>query len=92
MNTDIVKHHPFPFEHPGQHTEWLGGDVWRFKFANDYGASVIRHPTSYGYPQYWELGVLKDGHLTYETPITDDVIGHLDEVAVALLLDAICRL
>ena len=49
-----------------------------FEFPNGYGASVIRRPTSYGGKDgLWELGVTKGGHLTYDTYITDDVLGHL---------------
>lgn len=50
-----------------------------FKFDNGYGASVVQHSGSYGGPAgLWELAVLgRSGRLTYETPITDDVIGRL---------------
>lgn len=51
-----------------------------FRFANGYGASVIRNPGSYG----TELAVLRftgpgktEWEITYDTPITDDVIGWL---------------
>ena len=86
--------HPFPFEHPGSFRENNGGEQWHFYFTNGYGASVIRFSGSYGGELgLWELGVLgADGRLTYDTPIADDVIGHLDEQAVALTLDRICRL
>jgi len=70
-----------------------GGDHWRFEFPNGYGASVIRHAYSYGGPAgLWEIGVTVDGLLTYDTPITDDVIGRLDEDEVAETLDAIAAL
>lgn len=47
----------------------------RFKFPNGYGASVIQLQYSHGL----ELAVLDpDGGLTYDTPITDDVLGNLD--------------
>jgi hypothetical protein len=52
----------------------------RVSFANGYGASVVRNMYSYGGSEgLWELAVLgSDGSLTYATPLTDDVIGHLD--------------
>lgn len=90
-----VTPHPFPFEHPADtHHLHHEGDQYEFAFANGYGASVIRHEFSYGGPEgLWELAVLNSsGDLCYTTPITSDVIGHLDERAVALLLDQICRL
>lgn len=60
---------------------------WRFKFDNGFGASVIKHEFSYGFEDdLFELAVLEwtgEYHaITYDTPITDDVIGYLtnDEV------------
>ena len=66
-----------------------------YKFTNGYGASVVRFRSSYGGSRgLWELAVLKfdaDGEwdLTYETPITSDVIGHLTDDEVDELLDQI---
>lgn len=55
-----------------------------YRFENDYGASVVKFPGSYGYEQgKWELAVVKfhgdniDFFLSYETPITDDVLENL---------------
>lgn len=49
-------------------------------FDNGYGASVVKTDYSYGGRLgLYELAVLdKDGHITYNTPITEDVIGHLE--------------
>lgn len=61
----------------------------KFRFENNYGASVIKHSGSYGFEEdLFELAVLyfepgdDIGSLTYSTSITNDVIGHLsnDEV------------
>lgn len=57
----------------------------RFKFDNNYGASIVKHFGSYGFKEdLFELAVLKyknkkdlEGSLCYDTPITDDVIGYL---------------
>ena len=63
--------------------EGLCGDkVWSRSymiFDNGYGVSVVRGPHSYGGQRgLYELAVLdKDGFITYETPITSDVIGFL---------------
>lgn len=60
---------------------------WRFKFENNYGASVVKHAGSYGFNHdLFEVAILAwDGeeyHIDYDTDITDDVIGYLtnDEV------------
>ena len=49
------------------------------KFDNGYGISVVRHSYSYGGSSgLYEIAVLgKDGDITYNTPITNDVIGYL---------------
>jgi len=59
-----------------------GDKVWSRSymiFENGYGVSVIRGPHSYGGQKgLYELAVLgRDGFITYETPITSDVIGFL---------------
>jgi hypothetical protein len=57
------------------------------EFENSYGASIVRTPYTYGGGEgLYELAVFKDGQLTYDTPITDDVIGHLTEDGVSVLL------
>ena len=56
----------------------LDGIQKLYKFPNGYGASVIRHKGSYGYSKgLWELAVLFEDELCYDTPITDDVLGYL---------------
>jgi len=65
-----------------------------FRFDNDLGASVVRHPYSMGYYEdLWELAVVRwsDGewHVTYDTPITRSTIGYLDEDQVLELLQKI---
>jgi hypothetical protein len=53
-------------------------------FDNGLGASVVSHQFSYGGKSgLYELAVLdKNGDLTYDTPVTNDVIGWLDESKV----------
>ena len=71
---------------------------WLFKFENGYGASVIKHFGSYGYEEdKFELAVIrwtegKHYELEYNTPITNDVIGHLDNKEVMDLLEQIKEL
>jgi hypothetical protein len=64
------------------------------KFNNGYGASVIRTENSYGGAAgLYELAVLDcNGDLTYDTPITDDVLGRLTEDDVTEALNRIAAL
>jgi len=52
----------------------------KLPFANGYVASVVRHDFSYGGKQgLFEVAVMdKDFNILYSTPITDDVVGHLN--------------
>jgi len=62
----------------------------RVGFPNGWGASIIwdGYGASAG---LMELAVTEgyDGKLNYETPITDDVLGYLDDEKLAKVLDAI---
>lgn len=68
-----------------------------FRFPNGYGASVVQGPHSYGGTVgLFELGVVEfngkgkeDFNLTYDTPVTDDVEGHLTANDVECFLDRI---
>lgn len=80
----------FGTEHDAEHETYLGGDHYTFTFDNGYGASVIRNRISYGRDEgRWELAVLHGDSITYDTPLTNDVIGHLSEADVAETLRAI---
>lgn len=77
--------------------EPFGGHQIVWRFPNGYGASVIRHTYSRGL----ELAVLywydeTDPHtafdLTYSTPITDDVLGHLAPEDISPILERIAAL
>jgi hypothetical protein len=71
-----------------------GLNAARVMFDNGYGASVVVGPHTYGGEDgLYELGVLgKDGKLTYDTPVTDDVEGYLSEDDVTKLLEQIQKL
>jgi hypothetical protein len=56
---------------------------YTFKFPNGYGASVIRTPGSYGSEVgQWELAVIYDNRICYDTEITSDVMGYLTHTEV----------
>jgi hypothetical protein len=60
-------------------------------FDNGYGVSVVCGPQSQGGKEgLYELAVLKgvadDWNICYDTPITEDVLGHLSEDEVEVLL------
>ena len=65
-----------------------------YTFDNGYGASVVKHDYSYGGKDgKYELAVLdKNGDLCYDTPITKDVIGHLQFSEVFDILGRISEL
>ena len=73
-------------------------------FKNGYGVSIIRFksPIGTGYSSYtnnekeWELAVMKGNKkkntLTYETSITNDVIGHLSVRQVTNIMKRVQKL
>jgi hypothetical protein len=76
-------------EHPN--AVHIGGIQAIIKFDNGYGASIVRTEFTYGGRDgLYELAVLdKHGHITYDTPITSDVIGYLEEGGVTKILEQI---
>jgi hypothetical protein len=70
------------------------GKKSRMQFDNGYGVSVISHTHSYGGRNgLYEVAVLdSDGNLTYETPVTNDVIGHLTEQDVTDIMKQVQEL
>ena len=68
-----------------------------YQFANNYGASIIKHNGSYGHENdLWELGLIKYDendyqiwHLVYDEDRFTDVIGYLTDKDVEELLDYI---
>jgi len=70
-----------------------GGIQKIYKFPNGYGASIIKGPYTYGGKDgKWELAVLKGEELCYDTDITSDVIGHLNDPEIDAVLRQIERL
>jgi len=77
-----------------EHPSHIGGVQARITFDNGYGASVVKTPYSYGGDKgLYELAVLgTDGHLTYDTPVTNDVIGYLRDIDVTDVMEKIQQL
>ena len=70
---------------------------WVYRFANGYGASVVQGTHTYGGPAgLYELAVIvfhgERWELTYDTPVTADVLGHLSLADVAGVLVQIAAL
>ena len=56
------------------------GIIMTWQFQNGYGASVVSHDYSYGGESaLWEGAVLHNDQIVYDTPITDDVIGWMND-------------
>ena len=73
---------------------YMVGKKSRMHFDNGFGVSVVSHTHSYGGRDgLYEVAVLdKDGVLTYETPVTSDVIGYLSEEDVTDVMKQIQEL
>ena len=55
----------------------------RLDFNNNYGVSVIQEEYSYTNNQEeYELAVMKNGDICYDTPITDNVLRYLSKEEV----------
>lgn len=80
------KHQPVDVRHR------LGGVQLLFRFPNGYGASLINHAYSLGL----ELAVIEwddtGYHVTYDTPVTDDVLGWLPPEQIEDTLNRIAAL
>lgn len=71
----------------GTYNDIVGISQWVIGFKNGYEASIITGKYTHTNKEYpYELAVLKNGEVCYDTPITDSVIGHLtaDEVGKIL--------
>jgi len=70
-----------------------GGKGARCTFPNGYTVSVVRHRYSYGGDAgLYELAVIRKGRIVYDTPVTDDVLGHLTEDAVTSIMKEVQEL
>jgi hypothetical protein len=80
-----------------QHPSMPSGVQAKQFFDNGYGVSVVQFPGSYGYVEgLYEVAVIKgnedDWELCYNTPVTDDVLGHRDERDVEIIMEEVAAL
>jgi len=73
---------------------FMVGKRSRMHFDNGFGVSVVSHSHSYGGSSgLYEVAVLdSDGNLTYETPVTNNVIGYLTEEDVTNVMKQVQEL
>ena len=63
------------------------GLMARIGIKNGYGVSVIKFKGSYGFQDdLWEVAILYNDSLTYNTDITDDVLGWQTEIEVSIVM------
>lgn len=84
---------------PQSKTNLVWEDQRLYRFENNFGASIIFHKGSYGFEDgLIELAVInwyedgKNWSLTYDTKITDDVIGYLTQEQAKVILEDIKNL
>lgn len=58
----------------------------RKTFSNGYGVSVINHSGAYCDENTYEVAILKDNELYYDTPITGDVLIYQTEEQVTKIM------
>jgi len=96
-----ISHKKKLFDKPVVVRESPFGSQRIYRFPNGYGASVVNIPlfTYTNNDNDWELAVIRftgksnyKFELCYDTPITDDVIGYLEEEDVEKILHKIQKL
>ena len=80
----MKKFQDLPF-FPINDAPFMVGKKARMNFDNGFGVSVVSHSYSYGGGDgLYEVAVLdSNDELTYDTPVTNDVIGYLTEEEVS---------
>jgi hypothetical protein len=73
---------------------FMKGVKCRMMFENGFGVSVVSHTYSYGGKDgLFEIAVLdEDGCLTYNTPVTNDVVGYLNPDEVTDIMEQVQNL
>ena len=68
------------------------GQQARMDFDNGFGISVVNGQGAYCTEGTYEIAVMKDGEITYDTHITNDVIGHLSPEEITEIMKDIQEL
>jgi hypothetical protein len=77
--------------HPNAYLRY--GTQAEMNFDNGYGISVITGEAAYTSDNKpYEIAILFEGNLTYNTHITDDVIGHQDSKDVTRVMQQVQEL
>ena len=69
-----------------KHKYFPNGTQARLDFSNGYGISVVTGEGAYQSDGNYEVAVMKGRGLCYDTPITDDAIGHQTEEHVTEIM------
>lgn len=65
------------------------GTIAKYEFPNGYGVSVVESDFTYNDKDTYEVAITHNGSLTYNTPITKDVLGFQTPEDINELLDTI---
>ena len=89
----MKKFQDLPF-FPINDAPFMVGKKARMHFDNGFGVSVVSHSYSYGGRDgLYEVAVLdSNDELTYDTPVTNDVIGYLTEEDVSNVMKQVQEL
>lgn len=68
------------------HPNNRGGKIAQCRFPNDYGLSVINGEGAYCTADTFEVAILHDGGITYNTPLTNDVLSTQSKEDINLLI------
>lgn len=69
--------------------EILCSTIAKYEFPNGYGVLVVESDFTYNDEGTYEVAITHNGHLTYNTPITKDVLGFQTPEDINELLDTI---
>lgn len=73
------------------HPVFANGTQKRFTFENGYAVSVITGDGAYSSDDSYEVAILKNGKICYDTPITDDVIAYCSGDDVVSILKQVAE-